>query len=813
MKDASWHDLERHTLTTGWRPDPPKPHRNWNDAPHERRVQEGPFPGCRLWPVKPSDDSHGSGLVRRAGPVAGPILIVGTVLFVLRNFAFRDLLTVADVRTVYLPWYCFLGKSLAAGHIPTWNPFTMAGVPFAPAPESGWGYLPPMLLFTGLGCGTAIRWMIVVQPILAGLGIYWFLRSEGLSRPAGTVGGLSLALLIAGSNLVVTIPFSGTLAWTSLTLAGASRYLRARAWSGRLAWAIPTTLAWGQLAAAHPSLGLLMGTLALVAYLVARGWADVASGERHRRETLLSAGLLLAALVPVNLAYFLPRFSFVGRTSLGLGYAGLQRLGEALAGLPPGPIRIGVATGLSWPLKLATSPGAHVAAIALVLCSASFWSRRHRPLALAFGIYAVTCYVLGLRAVAGIVPQSIRAMRFVDFYLHNPYWFIFELFLALGVLAGLGVQAWQETHSPRRRVAMVLPGILVWGVLPVALGAPVVSLAALAGGAVIGGAVLVAGMSRPVVYGVVPVVVAAELLVSGFIPRARIPFQPQPPKLVAVASPRLRLDRYLEPGTIATTLRREDGGRYLTAGQGKVYDRASNDMLLFRTETTDGYGSIQLLRYWSYVRAAQRALLEYHRTYFVHPTPQVLNLLGVEWLVAPAARAPEPGWVPVAGQERWILYRRPDPAPRASLISTWSIVESPDRARDLVTDPGFDPSGRVVLEADPGLRPGPAPRGPGTIRFTWLGASSARVDVDARAPAIALIRNAYDPNWRATVDGRPAPVLAADYVLQGIPVGPGRHAILLAYRDPSIGAGLAGSALSLLALLGASLALRGRRRA
>jgi hypothetical protein len=762
--------------------------------------------------VKLASNPFRSGLVRWAAPLAGPTLIVGTVLFILRNFAFRQLLTVADVRTVYLPWYCYLGKSLAAGHIPTWNPFSMGGVPFASAPESGWGYLPPMLLFTGLGCGTAIRWMIVIQPILAGLGIYWFLRSEGLSRPAGTVGGLSLALVMAGSNLVVTIPFSGTLAWTSLLLAGASRYLRAKTWSARLAWAIPTALAWGQLAAAHPSLGLLMGTLALVVYLVARGWARVASGERGRRETVIAIGLLLVALFPVNLAYFLPRLSFVGRTSLGLGYAGLQRLGEAIAGLPPGPIRIGVATGLSWPLKLAISPGAHVAAIALVLCFAALWARRYRPLAIAFGLYGLTCYLLGLRAVAGVVPESIRSMRFIDFYLHNPYWFIFELFLAIAVLAGLGVQAWQEADSPRQRVAMVLPGIFVWGALPLALGARPASLVALAGGMILGGAALVASVRRPVMYVVVPLVVAIELLVNGFVSQGPVPFQPQPPKLVPVASPRLRLDRYLEPETIATTLHEEDEGRYLTLGRGRVYDRGSNDMLLFRSETTDGYGSIQLLRYWSYVRAAQRAPLEYHRAYFVNPTEQVVDLLQVAWVVAPAGLAPEPDWMPVTQQERWILYRRRNPPPRASLIWAWSVVGSPERARHMVTDARFDPSSRVILERDPGLRPTPRPQGSGTIRFMWLGANSARVDFDTQAPAIALVRNSYDPNWHATVDGRPVPVLAADYILQGIPVGPGHHTILLAYRDRSIGVGLAGSALSLLALVVGSLAMRGRRQ-
>jgi hypothetical protein len=739
------------------------------------------------------------------------MLMVCAVLVLLRNIAFRDLITAADVRTAYLPWYCYLGKSLVAGHIPTWNPYTMGGIPFAAAPESGWGYLPPMLLFTTLGCGTAIRWMIVVQPILAGLGIYWFLRSEGMSRPAGTVGGLSLALLIAGSNLAVTIPLSGTLAWTSLTLAAASRYLRAQAWSARLAWAIPTSLAWGQLAAAHPSLGLFMGTLALIAYLAAKGWTVVASGERGWRDVALAVGVLLVSLLPLNLAYFLPRLGFVRKTSLWHGYAGLQRLQEALAGMPPSRIRIGVATGWSWPLKLATSPGAHLAAIALALSFASLWLRRHRRVAIAFALYGLVCYLLGLAAVAQRVPDRIRTMRLVDFYLHNPYWFIFGLFLAFAILAGLGVQAWQEADSSRQRIAMVVPGILVWGVLPLALRAPPASLVALAGGAVAGGAALVAGVRRTVVYSVVPLIAAVELLVNPAVPPGRVAFRPQPPKLMPLASPRVRLDEYLEPKAIARTLQEQDDGRYLTLGPGRVYDRGSNDMLLFRNETTDGYGYMQLLRYWSYVRAVDAVPLDYHRAYFVEPSDQTLDLLEVGWVVAPRRLATQSEWYPVTDEDGWILYRRRSTPPRVSLISSWTVVESPQRARDAVTDSSFTPSDRVILERNPSLTQGAVTQKSGTARFTRLSPNSARVVVDTEAPSIALVRNPYDPDWHATVDGRPVPVLAADYILQGVPVPPGHHTILLAYSDPSIGAGVAGSVVTLLVLLGSSLALRGRR--
>src|ERR687888_2057378 len=103
--------------------------------------------------------------------LAGPALIVGLVLLVLREFAFRGLVSTQqpDILPFWLPTYCLLGKSLLAGHIPSWNPYVMGGLPFAADPQSGWMYAPAMILFTALPCGLAMGLFVAAQPILGGL--------------------------------------------------------------------------------------------------------------------------------------------------------------------------------------------------------------------------------------------------------------------------------------------------------------------------------------------------------------------------------------------------------------------------------------------------------------------------------------------------------------------------------------------------------------------------------------------------------------------------------------------------------------------
>ena len=158
----------------------------------------------------------------------GPLLIVGSVLFALRGFLAGGLTNQhPDLLTFWLPRWSFLGDSISAGRIPLWNPFEMAGYRFAADPQSGWLYAPPMLLFSLFSPGQALRLFILLNPLLAGLGTYAFLRKESLERAAATAGGLVLAMMMSTSTIVISLPFAGALAWTAVLLVAASGYRRA----------------------------------------------------------------------------------------------------------------------------------------------------------------------------------------------------------------------------------------------------------------------------------------------------------------------------------------------------------------------------------------------------------------------------------------------------------------------------------------------------------------------------------------------------------------------------------------------------------
>jgi Bacterial membrane protein YfhO len=74
-----------------------------------------------------------------------------------------------------------------------------------------------------------------------------------------------------------------------------------------------------------------------------------------------------------------------------------------------------------------------------------------------------------------------------------------------------------------------------------------------------------------------------------------------------------------------------------------------------------------------------------------------------------------------------------------------------------------------------------------------------RVQVDAPAPGVLVVLDPWFPGWSAQVDGKPAPLLRADYAFMAIPLDAGRHEVTLRYFPTTLLPALA----CILAVLGA----------
>jgi hypothetical protein len=774
--------------------------------------------------------------------VAGPVLIVACVLIALRGFAFANLLSNQhpDLLSFWLPRSCFMGRSLSAGHVPLWNPFEMAGTPFAADPQSGWLSVPWMLTSWVFGCGGGLRAFIVLQPVLAGLGLYWFLRRERLNRVASTAGGLSLAMAMAASNVAVSLPFAGAIAWTPFVLVGASGFFRSHTWR-RVGWLALAAFAWGQVAAAHLSHGVVICTGLAFAYAVARTAREVHKGRTTPLRAAALTVAFLAFLPLANLAVLIPHIALSERSSLRGGYASLGRTLARVAGtdaqgrpLPTG----GVWSG--WPFALASAPGAYAGAAILLCIPAALRAHGRRYLVFAFLGVGTAAYLLTLNLLVGAAWFRTLVLRlpFGDVYLHNPGRLRYVALLIAPVLGALGLQSFMDRLPSGREAQWWLGGAaaLILGV-PVALGANPVRFILPAIGAAATCVTLVALFrGRRWARIGVPAVLAGELLAgaiwssmytggtvflglegrepSGASGSDHAGLPPQP-----LRWPKVPLDRYLTPGPIARTIAAQgtDDGRYLAwlppaayFNKGYLFTQGPNDWpalllgraVLFRLNDVLGYSPIQLPRYWSYIRATDDLPVFYNASVIQLPSMQDVWLLGVRYLIeAKGVPLTDPNGEPavpgttVASERGYRLIEVSGWQPRVSVVADWTDARNGVQALHAVLDPEFDPSRRAVAEGTTSLAPstgGP----PGMATYTEAEPEDVRISVEAPAPSLVVVRNAWDRGWSATVDGRPASLLRTDYFLQGVPVPAGNHEVRLVYRDPTIARGLLGSAIT-----------------
>lgn len=133
------------------------------------------------------------------------------------------------------------------------------------------------------------------------------------------------------------------------------------------------------------------------------------------------------------------------------------------------------------------------------------------------------------------------------------------------------------------------------------------------------------------------------------------------------------------------------------------------------------------------------------------------------------------------------------------------VFMEPDPILEAVLDPDFD--GRKVVYLSPAARGFVAVTNPSATTIISQKVTPRRIAavIESGAPALLVIAQSYYHPWRAEVDGRPTPVLRANYAFQAIALPAGRHEVELAYRDVRLRWGMLITALTALGCLGACL--------
>jgi len=123
--------------------------------------------------------------------------------------------------------------------------------------------------------------------------------------------------------------------------------------------------------------------------------------------------------------------------------------------------------------------------------------------------------------------------------------------------------------------------------------------------------------------------------------------------------------------------------------------------------------------------------------------------------------------------------------PRASLYGRWRAATNNAQALDLSTNSNFHPAQEVVVAGLPATAPAPGTNTEaGTVEIQKYAPKAVSLRAQVSAPAVLLLNDRFDPNWKAFVDGAPSPVLHCNYLMRGVFLTPGPHLVEFRFEPP-----------------------------
>jgi len=145
-----------------------------------------------------------------------------------------------------------------------------------------------------------------------------------------------------------------------------------------------------------------------------------------------------------------------------------------------------------------------------------------------------------------------------------------------------------------------------------------------------------------------------------------------------------------------------------------------------------------------------------------------------------------PGMVPVlktnsAGPFALIAF---DGAlPRAKLFRQWQSITNETDTLKTLASPTFDPLQTVLLDRSISGSSSSVSSLPSAsqVEFMWYSPKRVELRTEAQAATVLLLNDRVDTNWRVWVDGKPAELMRANFLMRAVHVPRGEHHVLFRF--------------------------------
>jgi len=132
----------------------------------------------------------------------------------------------------------------------------------------------------------------------------------------------------------------------------------------------------------------------------------------------------------------------------------------------------------------------------------------------------------------------------------------------------------------------------------------------------------------------------------------------------------------------------------------------------------------------------------------------------------------------------WHVQERTECPPRAWIAARGELANDKTARLARLADPRFDARQVVVLESPEPLPTDSAP-GAGSARFELDEAERVVLALEVQSPGWLVLADRWTDGWKASLDGRDVPVLCANHAFRAVRVAPGDRRLEFRYEPPS----------------------------
>lgn len=703
-----------------------------------------------------------------------------------------------DVISQIYPWKLLTIDTWKNGQIPLWNPYSFSGTPHAANYQSA-VFSPFNLLFFILPFIDAWSFLILLQPLIAGLGTYFLLRRLSRSREAAVIG--AIAFMFCG--FVTTWMAYGTLGYAIVFLpwalwAVATDFIK----KSRLSRIVITLSIFLSFVAGHFQISIyLFG--AIIGFII---FQSLTRREYRHGGTLLIYSFLGLAVAAPQLLVTLDAYRASTR---GLSFSKIEVIPwkYIITSLAPdfygNPV-----TRNDWFGHYAEW-SSYVGVVPFVLAMFAAWRN--------FVGEKRYFILLGIIALLFAYPTPLNDLLFnlrIPAISTSAASRIIVLFsFSLAVLSAYGLDElityWKKekyAYGTIFSIACVTLLAVIWVLLLIGHVLPSDHLIIAkrnfvlpTGIAVISLFLLMLGLVRKqyVRQIVIVILIFITLFDSYRFVTKWMPFESR---------------EFLYPPIKSVT--------FLASriGHDRVFGNIGNEVgSVFHLPLIEGYDAVYQGRYAEFINASStgkvtpggRSVVQFDKQ-GLYKT-DVLELLGVKFIYQRISDGKNiwafPYWEYLGDSSMkqvyndgiYQIFEFTYSYPRAFLASSYVVEKKDQTIIDTLFAPTFDRRNTLVLEQQPAFEP---KEGSGSARILAYMPDSVTIQTVADIPKLLFLSDVFDPGWHATIDGKEVNIGRADYDFRSVAVPAGQHTVQFTYFPLSLQVGLWISSLACMAGIG-----------